>query len=93
MHEHTCTQNALSVIQTIHMHPCTMTGVEYNIPVALWLHPTYPNTYPLVYVTPTPEMVIHPHCKCVNQQGMVYLPYLNQWKKVFNKLLYRNMKM
>eukprot|EP00871_Galdieria_phlegrea_P005486 jgi/Galph1/5939/GphlegSOOS_G4617.1 len=55
-------------------------GNGYNIPVDIWIPEPYPNYPPLVYVTPTSDMYIaknHPH---VDSSGLVYLPYLADWK-------------
>ncbi|KAK2726202.1 tumor susceptibility gene 101 protein-like [Artemia franciscana] len=50
----------------------------YNIPVNIWLLETHPLNAPMVYVTPTPDMTIKVS-KHVDQNGLVYLPYLHNW--------------
>ena len=57
----------------------TCAGNVYNIPLAIWLQKTFPQTNPLVYVTPTPDMSINPS-RYVDTNGVVYLPYLSDWK-------------
>lgn len=46
-------------------------GVRYNIPVIIWLPERYPMHAPLVYVTPTPNMVIKHNHSCVDASGQV----------------------
>jgi len=43
-------------------------------------HPYYP---PYCYVTPTAGMSLSPS-RYMDSKGMVYLPYLNEWKQVGN---------
>jgi hypothetical protein len=45
--------------------------VKYNIPVIIWLPERYPMHAPLVYVTPTPNMVIKQNHSCVDPSGQV----------------------
>jgi ESCRT-I complex subunit TSG101 len=61
------------------------TGVTYNIPLTIWLRPNHPYVPPMVYVTPTRDMGIQPS-QFVDANGVVYLPYLNEWKVVSNLL-------
>ena len=74
------------------IHICTYTciyimfltffkGANYNIPVLIWLQKTHPQSNPIVYVTPTPDMNINPS-RYVDGTGRVYLPYLTEWKQV-----------
>ena len=53
----------LSLIRSIYQ------GVKYNIPVAVWLPERYPLAAPLVYVVPTPDMVIKPRHSFVDASG------------------------
>ena len=57
------------------------TGVTYNIPLTIWLRPNHPYVPPMVYVTPTRDMGIQ-QSQFVDTNGVVYLPYLNEWKVV-----------
>ena len=50
----------------------------YNIPLVIWLQKSFPQTTPLVYVTPTPKMCINPS-RFVDTNGEVCLPYLSDW--------------
>ena len=43
--------------------------------------PTHPYVAPLVYVTPTQGMGIQ-QSQYVDTSGMVYLPYISEWKQV-----------
>ena len=54
-------------------------GVKYNIPVALWVGEGYPAAAPMVYVTPTPSMLIKPGHALVDPSGVVATPYLAAW--------------
>ena len=63
----------------VHMFLYLYAGNVYNIPLVIWLQKTFPQTNPLVYVTPTPEMSINPS-RYVDTSGVVYLPYLTDWK-------------
>ncbi|XP_066524907.1 tumor susceptibility gene 101 protein [Hoplias malabaricus] len=51
----------------------------YNVPLCLWLEETYPRTAPICYVKPTREMMIVPS-RHVNINGLILLPYLNEWR-------------
>jgi len=59
--------------------PIYFKGNQYNIPVTLWIGEKYPLVPPTCYVTPTKDMRIKPRHRHVDNHGMVYLPYLNQW--------------
>ncbi|MBW0501225.1 hypothetical protein O181_040940 [Austropuccinia psidii MF-1] len=54
-------------------------GSNYNIPIAIWLPYDFPKEIPIVYVTPTSDMIIKtsdfidPAGKCING-------YLDSWK-------------
>lgn len=54
-------------------------GVKYNIPVLVWFPERFPSVPPLVYVTPTANMVIKPQHRHVNPSGLVSTPCLLQW--------------
>ena len=67
-----------------HTHTHTHTtyiGSVYNIPINIWLKLNHPHFPPLVYVTPTSGMAIQPS-RYVDTNGLVYLPYLNEWQGV-----------
>lgn len=59
--------------------PILYSGVQYNIPVNIWIIEAYPFSPPVCYVTPTPGMIIKPKHKHVDSTGMCYLPYLSNW--------------
>ncbi|XP_042214351.1 tumor susceptibility gene 101 protein-like isoform X2 [Homarus americanus] len=50
----------------------------YNIPICIWLLDNHPFSSPMVYVKPTPDMLIKAS-RHVDQNGKVYLPYLHEW--------------
>ncbi|CAM6091122.1 unnamed protein product [Calypogeia fissa] len=70
------TVNLLQADGTIPMY---YQDVKYNIPITMWLLEAYPRICPLVYVTPTRDMIIKPRHPCVDASGMVNIPYLQQW--------------
>ncbi|KAJ7568205.1 hypothetical protein O6H91_01G023200 [Diphasiastrum complanatum] len=70
------TVNLLQADGTIPMY---YQDVKYNIPVTIWLLESYPRSAPLVYVTPTRDMIIKPRHPRVDASGMVSVPYLQQW--------------
>nr|XP_027217186.1 tumor susceptibility gene 101 protein-like isoform X5 [Penaeus vannamei] len=53
-------------------------GSTYNIPICIWLLDNHPLSSPMVYVKPTPDMLIKAS-RHVDQNGKVYLPYLHEW--------------
>lgn len=70
------TSNLLQAVGTIPMY---YQDVKYNIPITVWLLETYPRQPPLVYVTPTREMIIKPRHPCVDASGVVTSQYIQQW--------------
>ncbi|KAH6589751.1 hypothetical protein BASA50_009844 [Batrachochytrium salamandrivorans] len=58
--------------------PIVFNGSVYNIPIALWLPPTYPSQPPFAHVLPTPTMVVKPS-KHVDISGRIYHPFLAYW--------------
>ncbi|CAA2934524.1 protein ELC-like [Olea europaea var. sylvestris] len=59
--------------------PMLFQGVTYNIPVAIWLMESYPRHAPLVFVNPTRDMIIkRPHA-FVSPNGVVSIPYIQNW--------------
>jgi ESCRT-I complex subunit TSG101 len=58
--------------------PVSYRGATYNIPVAVWITPSYPKHPPIVYVTPTPNMLVKMG-KHVDLAGKVYHPMLATW--------------
>jgi len=59
--------------------PVMYNGVQYNIPVSIWVVDAYPHAPPVAYVTPTPDMIVKPKHRHVDSAGMTYLPYLSSW--------------
>ncbi|XP_064397572.1 E3 ubiquitin-protein ligase TRIM33-like isoform X2 [Halichondria panicea] len=77
VHSNGSKENCVSVSGTIPVH---IKGTNYNIPVTIWLRPTHPYSSPIVYVTPTEDMGIQ-QSRYVDASGLVYLPYLSEWKQ------------
>lgn len=62
-------------------------GVKYNIPLAIWLVAGYPRETPLVFVEPTPDMMINPRHPFVDASGRVVSAYIRQWDPHTSNLL------
>lgn len=58
----------------------------YNIPVAFFLPVDFPVSGPICYVKPTPDMIIK-QSQNVDGSGIVYLPYLSEWRSDHSDLL------
>ncbi|KAK4535310.1 hypothetical protein CDCA_CDCA04G1335 [Cyanidium caldarium] len=59
--------------------PIAYRGVQYNVPLDVWIPHEYPKSPPIVYVTPTRHMFIRPNHRNVDLSGLVYLPSLSNW--------------
>ncbi|XP_055360008.1 E3 ubiquitin-protein ligase RNF31 isoform X3 [Betta splendens] len=59
--------------------PVRYEGLEYNIPVCIWLHETHPVSRPRCCVCPSISMVINPSCPCVDSAGNISLSGLSNW--------------
>ncbi|KAF2740197.1 UEV-domain-containing protein, partial [Polyplosphaeria fusca] len=64
--------------------PVTFRGATYGFPVAIWVPHAYPREAPVVYVTPSQDMIVRPG-QHVGGDGRVYHPYLAQWGKYWDK--------
>ncbi|KAK0546559.1 Suppressor protein stp22 of temperature-sensitive alpha-factor receptor and arginine permease [Tilletia horrida] len=61
--------------------PITYKGATYHIPISLWIPHAYPQAQPIVYVTPTAQMLVRKG-KHVDPSGRVMHPYLDdQWAR------------
>lgn len=60
---------------------------NYNIPICIWLPVNYPLSAPLIYVKPTPNMLIRTS-KYVDSLGKVYHPQLAYWKQDSSLLVF-----
>lgn len=67
--------------------PMYYQGVKYNIPVSLWLPDRYPNVPPIMYVVPTPDMIIKPRHAFVDASGVVSSAYLRNWSQPHSTLM------
>ena len=72
---------SLSLCLSLSLSLSLSLGTVYNIPIAIYVKLTHPQHPPIVYVTPTQGMAIQPS-QFVDTNGMVYLPYLTEWKAV-----------
>ncbi|KAH7352004.1 hypothetical protein KP509_19G024700 [Ceratopteris richardii] len=59
--------------------PISFLQVLYNIPIVIWLPDWYPFCAPIVFVTPSPFMVIKAAHPLVDQSGQVSLIHLYPW--------------
>ncbi|KAF2127009.1 UEV-domain-containing protein [Dothidotthia symphoricarpi CBS 119687] len=64
--------------------PVTFRGATYGFPVAVWVPQAYPRESPLVYVTPSQDMIVRAG-QHVSGDGRIYHPYLAQWAKYWDK--------
>jgi ESCRT-I complex subunit TSG101 len=64
--------------------PVTFRGATYGFPVAIWVPYAYPRASPMVYITPSQDMVVRPG-QHVSGDGRVYHPYLAQWDQYWDK--------
>uniref|UniRef100_A0A6U6EWT0 UEV domain-containing protein n=1 Tax=Odontella aurita TaxID=265563 RepID=A0A6U6EWT0_9STRA len=55
-------------------------GGTYNIPVDVYLPPPYPVRPPVCFVRPTVGMMIKENHRHVAPDGMVFMPYLHEWR-------------
>jgi len=59
--------------------PTVVGGTTYQTPLAIWLPEQFPTRGPIVYVTPTPGLVIKDRHRHVSKDGMVYHHYISGW--------------
>ncbi|OMP87891.1 Tumor susceptibility gene 101 protein [Diplodia seriata] len=64
--------------------PVQFRGAIYRFPIALWVPHDYPHEPPMVYVTPTQDMLVRPG-QHVSGEGRVYHPYLSGWASYWDK--------
>ncbi|PCG95793.1 Steadiness box [Penicillium occitanis (nom. inval.)] len=64
--------------------PVSFRGSSYNIPIDTWIPSTYPLEAPIVYVTPTPDMVVRSG-QHVTLEGRVYHHYLAHWHETWDR--------
>ena len=62
-------------------------GSQYNIPVDIYVPLAYPSRPPLTYVRPTPSMALKSGHRHVDREGLVYMPYLAEWRGVTHTLV------
>ncbi|CBX98563.1 hypothetical protein LEMA_P078020.1 [Plenodomus lingam JN3] len=63
--------------------PVTFRGATYGFPMAIWVPYGYPREAPMVYMTPSQDMVVRPG-QHVGGDGRVYHPYLAQWAQYWD---------
>ncbi|OJD33278.1 escrt-i component [Diplodia corticola] len=64
--------------------PVQFRGAIYRFPISLWVPHDYPHEPPMVYVTPTQDMLVRPG-QHVSGEGRVYHPYLSGWASYWDK--------
>ncbi|KAH7132245.1 UEV domain-containing protein [Dendryphion nanum] len=64
--------------------PVAFRGTKYGFPVAIWVPHAYPREPPIVYVVPSPDMIVRPG-QHVSGDGRIYHPYLAQWGQYWDK--------
>lgn len=69
---------SVALLQLSGTIPVWYRSTRYNIPITIWLLEAFPRVAPLVYVTPTKEMVIQVTSH-VDASGLVSVPYLREW--------------
>lgn len=60
--------------------PITYRSAQYNIPVALWITRDYPVHPPIVYVVPSPDLLVKPG-PTVDPSGRCNLEYIQNWQR------------
>lgn len=63
--------------------PVNFRGNTYRFPLSIWVPHAYPRKPPLIYVTPTENMMIRPG-QHIDPQGQVYHPYLVGWAEFWD---------
>ncbi|KAH9818488.1 UEV domain-containing protein [Melampsora americana] len=58
--------------------PVTYRAARYNIPIAIWIPHDFPLQPPIVYVTPTSEMVVRKSAH-IEPSGQCHATYLKTW--------------
>lgn len=64
--------------------PVNFRGKQYRFPIAIWVPHAYPYEPPILYVTPTDDIVIRPGQHVSGQDGKIYHPYLAKWREAWD---------
>ncbi|KKZ64505.1 hypothetical protein EMCG_01384 [[Emmonsia] crescens] len=64
--------------------PVTFRGALYRFPITVWVPKAYPREPPMVYVTPTQDMLVRPG-QHVSGEGRVYHHYLAHWSEAWDR--------
>ncbi|OJD18703.1 hypothetical protein AJ78_01318 [Emergomyces pasteurianus Ep9510] len=64
--------------------PVTFRGAVYRFPITIWVPKAYPRESPMVYVTPTQDMLVRPG-QHVSGEGRVYHHYLAHWSEAWDR--------
>jgi ESCRT-I complex subunit TSG101 len=71
---------AAHLLQADGTMPIHHAGASYNLPAVIWLPEPYPRSPPLVFLSPTRDMVIKPNHPLVDRSGLIAnAPYLRSW--------------
>jgi hypothetical protein len=62
--------------------PMIYMNQKYNCPLQIWFTYEYPRLPPTCVVVPVPTMRIHPGHMHVGPDGLVYHPYLSDWREI-----------
>jgi ESCRT-I complex subunit TSG101 len=84
LHEPIAFENGVSAL-LLHLSGTllvTFRGTVYRFPIAVWVPTRYPREPPLVYVTPTPDMLVRPG-QHVSGDGRIYHHYLARWMEAY----------
>ncbi|ANZ74813.1 BA75_00129T0 [Komagataella pastoris] len=72
--------------------PCKLHNMTYEVPITIWIPLDYPNSHPIIYVTPSNEThVLNPN-NYVDANGKVYHPFISQWHSVYGADKYNDPK-
>ncbi|EEH23584.1 hypothetical protein PABG_05795 [Paracoccidioides brasiliensis Pb03] len=64
--------------------PVTFRGAIYRFPLTIWVPKAYPHEPPMMYVTPTQDMLVRPG-QHVSGEGRVYHHYLAHWADAWDR--------
>ena len=68
--------------------PVNFRGTTYRFPLSIWVPHAYPREAPIVYATPTGEIVVRPG-QHVGGDGRCYHPYLANWAEFWSVSAFR----
>ncbi|CAM9172299.1 unnamed protein product [Discosporangium mesarthrocarpum] len=63
-------------------------GQNYNTPIEVYITESYPNSPPVAYVRPKAGLTLKSGHRHVDNNGMIYLPYLHEWRRGTHNLVH-----